>query len=141
MTSKQLTVLTGNSALHLNMVIAHLSQEGIDIRAHCAVENGEGNCKLRMIVSEPERAMEILQDYKIVAVANDVVIVETEDKPGELSRLLKILETDAIRIEYTYTAASERPGIAVMVFRFSDNLRAVEILEKSGLKLSAGLSA
>jgi len=138
MNTRQLTVLTGNSALHLNRVISHLSDEGIDIRAHCAVENGEGNSKLRMIVSEPQRAMEILASHKIVAVANDVVMVETDDKPGELSRLLKILESDAIRVEYTYTAASEIPGTAVMVFRFSDNRRAVESLQRNGLKLQTG---
>jgi hypothetical protein len=138
MTTKQLTVLTGNTALHLNRVVSHLSDAGIDIRAHCAVENGEGNCKLRMIVSEPQRAMEILASRNIVAVANDVVMVETEDRPGELSRLLKILEKDAIRIEYTYTAASGIPGTAVMVFRFSDNRRAVESLQRNEIKLQSG---
>lgn len=140
MITKQLTVLTGNSALDLNRVISNLSREGIDIRAHCAVDNGEGNCKLRMIVSRPDRAIDILQRHRIAVVANDVVIVETADKPGELSRLLKILEKEAIRIEYTYTAANAHPGIAVMVFRFSDNRRALESLEGSGLKLSGGLS-
>lgn len=140
MTSKQLTVLTGNSASHLSNVISQLGNEGVDIRAHCSVENGDGNCKLRMIVSEPDRAIDILQNKKIAAVANDVVIVETDDKPGRLSRMLKMLEADDIRIEYTYTAASESPGIAVMVFRFSNNGRAVTLLEKNGIKLlKAGL--
>ncbi len=134
MTTRQLTVLTGNSALQLNRVISHLSRAGIDIRAHCAVENGEGNCKLRMIVSEPERAMAILGARDIVAVSNEGVIVETDDTPGELSRVLEILEKDAIRVEYTYTAASELPGTALMVFRFSDNPRAVDTLGRNGLK-------
>jgi hypothetical protein len=134
MTRKQLTVLTGNSAQQLNRVISHLSAAGIDIRAHCSVENGEGHCKLRMIVSEPERAIDILRNQQIVAVSNDVVIVETDDKPGELSRMLRMLEGDHIRVEYTYTAATQRPGRAMMVFRFSDNLRAAGLLEAKGLK-------
>jgi hypothetical protein len=50
--------------------------------------------------------------------------------------MLKMLEGDDIQIEYSYTAASVSPGIAEMVFRFSDNMRAVGILERSGLKLS-----
>ena len=138
MTHKQLTVLTGNSAVQLNQVISHLSSEGIDIRAHCAVENGERNCKLRMIVSEPDRAVGILGDNGIAAVANEVVIVETEDKPGELSRMLTILAAARIRVEFTYTAATESPGKAMMVFRFSDNRQAAGLLQQRGLKLFPG---
>lgn len=135
MTIKQLTVLTGSSAWRLSAVLSHLSTEGVDLRAHCLVDNGDGNCKLRLILSDPDRAVEILQKERIAAVANDVVIVETEDKPGELSRMLNLFEGSDIRIEYSYTAAGASPGVAEMVFRFSDNGKAMEILEKNGLKL------
>lgn len=132
---KQLTVLTGNSALHLMNVISHLSNEGVDIRAHCLVDNGDGNCKLRMIVSDPDKAVTILQHEKYAVVINDVVILETDDRPGGLNRVLKMIEGDDIQIEYSYTAASESPGIAVMVFRFSNNSRAVGMLKSKGVKL------
>ena len=135
MTNKQLTVLTGNSALHLKNVISHLSNDGVNIRAHCLVDNGDGYCKLRMIVSEPDKAVDILQRKKFAVVVNDVVIIETDDKPGGLSRMLEMIENDELQIEYSYTAASELPGIAVMVFRFSDNKRAVDVLESHGVTL------
>jgi len=135
MTIKQLTVLTGNSAFHLSNVLSHLSDEGVDIRAHCLVDNGDGYCKLRMIVSEPDKAVEILQTHKFTTVVNNVVMIETDDKPGGLSRMLKMFEEDDIQIEYTYTAATELPGIAVMIFRFSDNTKAVNVLNRNGVKL------
>ncbi len=135
MTFRQLTVLTGNSVSHLSKVMSFLGNGGINIRAHCLVDNGDGYCKLRMVVSNADRAIEILQSEKFTAVVNDVVLIETDDKPGGLSRLLKILEQADIRIEYSYTAASELPEIAMMVFRFSDNMKALEILEASGIKL------
>ena len=135
MTFKQLTVLTGNSVAQLNNVMSFLGSGGVNIRAHCLVDNGDGYCKLRMVVSEPDKAIEILQSEKFTAVVNDVVLIETDDKPGGLSRLLKMLEKDDIQIEYSYTAASALPGIAMMVFRFSDNLKAVKILAAAGLKL------
>lgn len=134
MTFKQLTVLTGNSVVQLNNVMSFLGSGGVNIRAHCLVDNGDGYCKLRMVVSEPDKAIEILQSEKFTAVVNDVVLIETDDKPGGLSRLLKMLEKDDIQIEYSYTAASALPGIAMMVFRFSDNLKAVKILAANGLK-------
>jgi len=49
--------------------------------------------------------------------------------------LLKMLENNDIQIDYSYTAANQTPGIATMVFRFSDNMKAVKILETNGLKL------
>ena len=132
MNNKQVTVLTGNSASGLSRVISLLSNQGVDIRAHCLVDNGDGHCKLRMIVSEPDKAIETLREKKFAAVLNDVVIVETDDKPGGLSRMLEMLEADDIQIEYSYTAASELPGVAVMVFRFSDNAKAANVLQKNG---------
>jgi len=135
MTFKQLTVLTGNSVSHLSNVMSFLGIGGVNIRAHCLVDNGDGYCKLRMVVSEPDKAIDILQSEKLTAVANDVVLIETDDQPGGLSRLLNVLEKCDIQIEYSYTAASEKPGIAMMVFRFSDNTEAVKILEANGLKL------
>ncbi len=133
MTVKQLTVLTGNSAKHLRKVISLLSHKGVDIRAHCLVDNGDGYCKLRMIVSDPEKAIALLQSNQYAVVTNDVVMIETDDKPGGLSVMLKLLEGDDIQIEYSYTAASVLPGIAEMVFRFSDNTKAAGVLERNGL--------
>jgi len=135
MSFKQLTVLTGNSVSHLSNVMSLLGDGGVNIRAHCLVDNGDGYCKLRMVVSEPDKAIEILQAQKFTAVANDVVLVETDDQPGGLGGLLNMLESDDIQIEYSYTAVSQTPGIAMMVFRFSENRKAVKIFEANGLKL------
>ena len=136
MNARQLTVLTGNSASHLRKVISLLGNEDVDIRAHCLVDNGDGHCKLRMIVSDPDKATALLQSNKYAVVSNDVVIIETDDKPGGLSVMLKMLEEDDIQIEYSYTAASVSPGIAEMVFRFSDNTKAIGVLERNGLTRS-----
>ena len=138
MSVKQLTVLTGNSALHLRKVISLLSNKEIDIRAHCLVDNGDGYCKLRMLVSDPDKATALLQSNKYAVVSNDVVIIETDDKPGGLSVLLEMLEGDDIQIEYSYTAATVSTGIAEIVFRFTNNTKAIDVLERNGLKFSTG---
>lgn len=137
MINRQLTMLTGNSAAGLGRLLDRLSKEGVDIRAHCLVDNGDGNCKLRMVVSESDRAVSILQARNVAVVVNEVVMVETDDKPGGLSRLLGLFEAQDIPIEYSYTAASDKPGVAVMVFRFSDNETAAQVFEQNGLKLLA----
>ena len=138
MIAKQLTVLTENSARRLGCVISHLSSEGIDLRAHCFVDNGDANCKLRMIVSQPDRAAAILQDQRFAVVGNDVVVVEVDDKPGGLNRILAMFEAEDIRIAYSYIAVSETPGTALMVFRFSDNTNAARLLKKKRAQMPAG---
>jgi hypothetical protein len=135
MAVKQLTVLTGSTVFDLNSVLSHLGAAGIDIRAHCLVDNGDGHCKLRMIVSDPLKASALLQDQRLATVVTDVVLTEVDDKPGGLSRILDLLAEEELQIEYSYTAVSEAPGNALMVFRFSDNPRAVAVMEASGLKV------
>ena len=119
--------------LEQHIRIKVLSSKEVDIRAHCLVDNGDGHCKLRMIVSDPDKAIALLQSNNFAVVANDVVIIETDDKPGGLSVMLKMLESDDIQIEYSYTAANVSPGIAEMIFRFSDNLKAMDVLKRNGL--------
>ncbi len=134
MYGQQLTVLTGNSARDVGRVFSLLGEAGIDVRAHCLVDNGEIHAKLRLIVSEPERAVAALAAGKLTAVLNDVVVIEAEDRPGALGRILEALTGESIALAYTYTAVSPRPGTAVMVFRFSDNLRAEEVLRSRGIR-------
>ena len=132
----QLTVLTDNKANLLADIIAQLSKQEIDIRAHCLVDNGDGNCKLRIIVSNETKAVTILQDHQLAVVANEVVAVEVEDKPGGLTRILSILKGEKLRIAYSYVAVSNKPGTALMVFKFSDNSHAAQLLEKIELQTS-----
>lgn len=135
---QQLTVLTENKTDHLAEVIAQLSKEDIDIRAHCFVDNGDGNCKLRMIVSNDADAVSILQDQRLAVVTNEVVVAEVEDKPGGLTHILSLLKKENLRIAYSYTAVSDKPGVALMVFKFSDNTHAAQVLENHGIQPSAG---
>jgi hypothetical protein len=137
MNDRQITVLTGTRAADLVAVFALLSRGGVDVRAHCLVDNGSGHGKLRLIVSEPDKALALLSEARLAAVVNPVVIVEADDRPGGLSRILALLENEEIQIEYTYTAASERPGVAVMVFRFSDTPAALRVLAQGGYGASA----
>jgi hypothetical protein len=90
-----------------------------------------------MVVSQPERAVALLQHHQIAAVVNDVVMVEADDRPGGLSRMLGMLADANLQVDYSYTAASARAGVAVMVFRFSDNARALDLLTRNGVALVA----
>jgi hypothetical protein len=63
------------------------------------------------------------------------VAAEIEDKPGSLARLLKPLAEAGVTVIFMYAFITFSNGNAIMVFRFSDNDRAIEILQANGQNL------
>ena len=67
----------------------------------------------------------------------DDVIVAEIDTPGSLARVLYLFKESQVNVDYMYALAGTGTisGKAVLVFRFSDNDRAVEILHDHNVKL------
>jgi hypothetical protein len=86
-------------------------------------------------VSDVATARRVLMELHIPAYVNDVVAVEIEDKPGSLARLLKPLTEANINVVFMYAHIRFSSGNAVMIFRFSDNDKAIEALRANGIKL------
>ena len=74
-------------------------------------------------------------EMAIPAFVNDVVAAEIEDKPGSLARILQPLLAANVQVVYTYAFIGFSQNKAVMIFRFSDNDKAVEVLQAYGVKL------
>ena len=71
----------------------------------------------------------------IPAHINEVVAAEIEDKPGSLAQVLKPLFEANVQVVYTYAFIGFSQNKAVMIFRFSDNARAIEVLQANGVNL------
>ncbi|MCP4686468.1 MAG: hypothetical protein GY859_00355 [Desulfobacterales bacterium] len=70
------------------------------------------------------------------AFVNEVVATQIDDKPGQLSAMLEPLKEANVSVAYMYAfAAGVTSNKAVMVFRFSDNDKAIEVLQKNGIKI------
>ena len=74
-------------------------------------------------------------EMQISAYENEVVVAEIEDKPGSLSKMLKPLKDARVHVVHMYAFNGLLSDKAVMIFRFSDNDRAIEILKANGIKL------
>ena len=61
--------------------------------------------------------------------------VDIEDKPGSLANTLKPLREANIQVIYTYAFIRISQGKAVMIFRFSDNDKAIDVLRANGVNL------
>jgi hypothetical protein len=90
---------------------------------------------LRLIVSDPEKAKQILKERLYAVSATDVVCVQCPNKPGALATIMSLVTQAGIFVEYMYAfSSSER---ALVIIR-PDNLeKAVEVLSDNKVELLA----
>jgi hypothetical protein len=131
---KQISISIENSPGRLYEVTRALGEAGINLRALNLVDSGDFGM-LRLLVSDLAKTRRIMMEKHMPARVDDVVAVEIEDKPGRLSDLLKLLMEAKVSVMYMYAFIGMSSNNAVMIFRFSDNDRAIEILLASGIKL------
>lgn len=82
---KQVSVFLENKEGRLQKALKTLADNEIDIRALSIADTSEFGI-LRMIVSEPEKAKDVLQDEFAVSLA-EVLAIEVEDQPGGLEEI------------------------------------------------------
>ncbi len=131
---KQIVISIENSPGRLLEVTEALGKAGINLRALNLVDTGAFG-QLRLLVSDVVKARRILMEMQIPAHVNEVVAAEIEDRPGSLARVLGPLTGAGINVVFMYAFIGFSQGRAVMIFRFSDNDKAVEILKANGVSL------
>ena len=131
---KQLSVFLENAPGRLYEATQALGEAGINLRSLCISDTSDFGV-LRILVSDIAAARRVIMEKQLPARIDDVVAVEIEDTPGSLARLLRPFRETKVNVEYMYALAGTSSGKAVMVFRFSDNDRAIEILRESRIKL------
>ncbi len=111
-----------------------LAREGIDIRT-LSLADTEKFGILRLIVSDWQRARDVLNAAGYVANATEVVAVEVPDRPGGLAEVVNVFEGSEVNIEYMYAFTFGRQDKAVLIFRFDDPDRAIRMLGQAGLNV------
>jgi len=131
---KQIVISIENAPGRLHEVTEALGNAGINLRALNLVDTGAFG-QLRLLVSDVVTARKILMEMQIPAYVNEVVAAEIEDKPGSLAGLLKPLTQAGVSVIFMYAFITFTKGNAIMIFRFSDNDKAIDVLKASGARL------
>jgi hypothetical protein len=131
---KQIVVSIENAPGRLHEVTEALGNAGINLRALNLVDTGAFG-QLRLLVSDVATARKILMEMQIPAYVNEVVAAKIADKPGSLAALLKPLTKAGVTVIFMYAFITFAKGNAIMIFRFSDNDKAIEVLNSSGTRL------
>ena len=130
----QISVFLENKKGRLFEVCSLLGKNSINIMALTIAET-ENFGVLRIVVNKPEEAIKLLKDNGFAANLTDVVIVEVEDKPGGLAKVLKVLSDNNINIEYMHAFIKRNEVNSYMVFRFDDPDSAIKVLLENKLNI------
>jgi hypothetical protein len=133
---KQLSVFLENAPGRLYEATNALGEAGLNLRS-LSICDTSGFGVLRVLVSDVVKARRIIMEKQLPARVDDVVAAEIDDVPGSLARVLYLFKDTQVNVDYMYALAGtgSTSGKAVMVFRFSDNDRAIEILRGNSVKL------
>lgn len=134
MKAKQVSVFLENKSGRLNEVAQILGESEINISAFTVADTSDFGV-LRLIVSDPEKALEVLRSKQFSVRTTDVVLVNTPNRPGAMSKMLQILNSEEVFIEYLY-AFSMNDDTAVVVIRPSNVALCLQKLEEHKDELS-----
>ena len=133
---QQLSLFAENKPGHIASPARLLAQECIDIRALYLADT-ERYGIVRMVVSDWERAAELLEAHGFVVKVTEVLAVEVPDRTGGLADVLGALDGTCINIEYMYAFPYSRSEQAILIFRFADPDAAIARLQTVGINLLA----
>ena len=129
----QLSIFLENKPGTLHETVRRISEAGVNIRAMTIAEVRDFGI-LRIIGSDVEKAMAVLQDDHIIT-TTEVVSAVMEDKAGALYDILQALESANVNIEYMYAYTGEVTGSANVVFRVDDIEGAEAKLREAGVQV------
>ena len=104
MTIKQLSIFLENKTGRINDVTSILGKYGINMQAFSMAEAADFGI-LRLIVSEVDRALELLKENNFAVKVTDVVCIRCSNTAGSLASVLEKLAEKEIFIEYMYAFA------------------------------------
>ena len=132
MTIKQLSVFLENKTGRINEVTKILGKHDIYMHAFSMAETTDFGI-LRLIVSEVDKAVEILREENFAVMLTDVVCISCSNVAGSLSAILEQLAEKEIFIEYMYAFADGDK--ANVVIRPNDINKCVEVLDGCACEL------
>jgi hypothetical protein len=118
-TATQLAIFLANRPGALTRVCAALAQAGINIHALTTSDTVDHSV-VRMVVSDPTKALMLLGEAGVLALEADVLMIEGENKPGMLQKIAERLADEKVNMEYVYLASSPQADRGLMILRPSD---------------------
>ena len=134
---EQIAIFLENKSGRMADITAILAQNGINIRAMSLADTADFGI-LRIIVNDTGSARKILKENGFTVGITEVIVVEVNDKPGGLAKVLQIIKDGALNIEYMYAFTQKSGETGLIIFRFDELDDAINTLVKAGVRLLSG---
>lgn len=131
---KQLSIFVENKEGSLGVVTDVLAKANIDMRALSLADTADFGI-MRVIVSDAEKARDVLLDNHILAKVNHVIAVSIPDEPGSLSKMINTISKSGVNIEYLYAFNETYENHVCFVVRVDYNDKACHVLASNGFKV------
>jgi hypothetical protein len=127
-TAIQLAVFLANRPGALARVCEALAKAEINIYA-LATSDTVDHTVVRMVVSDPTKALMLLGEAGVLALETEVLSIETASEPGVLGQIAERLAEADVNIEYAYLAGGREAEKGLIILRPSDVEKARSALE------------
>jgi len=128
-TATQLAVFLANRPGALARVCEAMAKAQINIYA-LATSDTVDHTVIRMVVSDPTKALMLLGEAGTLALETEVLMIETANEPGVLSKIADRLAEADVNIEYAYLAGGRAVEKGLVVLRPSDVQKAKRVLQE-----------
>jgi hypothetical protein len=132
MITHQLSVFLENKSGRLTEVLEVLGEENIRITALTVADTAEFGI-LRLIVSDPEKARELLKKRTFTVNLTEVISVMAPNEAKYYAKVLKILSDLDISVEYTYAFSLGEKSIIIL--RCNNTGEAIKALKSHEMEL------
>jgi hypothetical protein len=134
---RQVSVFIENKVGRIMEITEVLGESKINLRALSLADTSDFGI-LRMIVDNVDKALRVLKDRGFIVKETEVVAVEVPDKPGGLAQVLEVLCIENINVEYMYAFFEQPKDKALLIFRFEDAGKAINVLSAKGIQIAGG---
>ena len=131
---QQISVFLENKPGRLANVALILRENKVNIRALTIADTSDFGI-LRMIVSKPELANDVLKKAGFTVKINTVIAVEIDDREGIFYDIMDMCDKNALNIEYTYSFVEQYSNKAILFLRIENVDKAIEVFGKNGYKM------
>ena len=127
--AEQLSIFVANKPGVLANVCDLLRKEKLNILAITTSDNRDHSI-IRLVVNEPHRALNLLEDYGTLVQRTDVILLDGSNRPGMIADISRQLAAAKINIDYLYSATAPTTKLGLLVFKPSNVAKALKILNQ-----------
>ncbi len=134
---KQISVFIENKKGRLAAMTRVLAQNSIDLISLSIADTADFGI-LRCIVSDVEKAVDVLKQGGFAVKVTNVIGVTVKDTPGGLSSMLEQLSDNLVSINYLYSFVKKDTNEALIIIKAENNEEAMNLLKDNSYTIIEG---